>query len=646
MFSDDRSALANSAEKLQRAIDGSYLWSKLHFHKYHDGSTCCVSNGVSKCKKGPAVMAYWRKGMQVPDDFYSLKLGTIPFEMVNFQRNLGLNISTDHKAPGYVLLADKFGYYFLPEVERIKSLAYRMQDIKHQFIPRFKRSMVMCYFCGIMNYSACLYWCRASQKDLNRLRFYYAMGVAAIVGETAIGVLGASCCKSMSVTEDNKRYRRLLEMVGLKTLREIAQTDAIATVKQVQSIRPEWFKDDDDKRSRQKTQFFGCKDTSQRKVTHAAFEKLDFPTEISALVADSGALIGDVWRLACQKIIGDFERKKLVINVKSILKYEELWLVCERVCKSEDKNSRSSTILATYHEACREYLGSDNIQERRLAHLTVSRPLKPHATCSVSAPPPWSRSRKKTSKFSCRTPPPITTDTVNPCTICGFTVNIRAPFSYRACLSCKRKVHVKCLKAQHLIPRLFKCKHIERNLDFDAAELRPKPEIPEKPIPENIRCLVCGEKCPKNNHERIDCKFENCDHGAHEKCLAVLYEINNKRLDSFNFRCDDVNFYIKPSEIEKFASKEMNLADINKILKTRGVINIKKYSPRRRRYENPDAECHHCGQTIGITETDHNQAYCTAPGLGTPVPSHDYEYIENRIRRVRKFILLDSLNPP
>ena len=65
------------------------------------------------------------------------------------------------------------------------------------------------YFCGVINNAACLYWCRSRPEDLNRLRFYYAMGLSAIVGETVMGTLGASCCKSMSVAADSSRMKEL-----------------------------------------------------------------------------------------------------------------------------------------------------------------------------------------------------------------------------------------------------------------------------------------------------------------------------------------------------------------------------------------------------------------------------------------------------
>ena len=76
-------------------------------------------------------MAYAKKGVKIPNDFYEVKMGSVPVKLVHFQRNLGLNVHTDPEKEGYKKLINKWGYYFIPEVERIKSLGYRIQDIKN-----------------------------------------------------------------------------------------------------------------------------------------------------------------------------------------------------------------------------------------------------------------------------------------------------------------------------------------------------------------------------------------------------------------------------------------------------------------------------------------------------------------------------------
>ena len=651
VYSDDRSGLSRSGKALQSAIDRSCAWSLKYHHPYHDGIRCCLDNaGVSKCKKFPAVMAYFRRGMCIPDDFLNLKLGSVPFVMTTFQRILGLNVSTDHSAPGYKPTIAKFGYCFLPEVNRIKSLAYRVQDTKCEFIPSFKRMMILCYFCGVLNSAACLYWLRSARADIDRLRYYYGMGIAAIVGETAMGVFGTSCCKQMSVSGDNSRMKLLLDMVGLKSLKDIAGTDAISTVKQVASVRPEWFRRSSRKRKRSRPLRYGCSvDNNYVVNTHKAVEEADLPTQLSESVAESNALIADVWRLACDKVISDYEVRNKTVVSKSVFKYEEIWRVTERVCRAENPKCSFNEILLTYNESCREFLGTDNIQERRLAFLTANRNLRPHSTCKISAPPPWIKPRKrKCTTINCRTIAPSVPNQIqcNPCRICGFSVDMNLTTHLRKCKKCKKPAHLKCIKQLFLVPSSFSCTGIERHLGFDAIELRPRPNISPKPAPPHHRCLICGNTCVDDD-ARIDCSENDCNYGAHESCAAVLAKVNSIRLDSRSFKCNSVNYYLKPEEVCKLATDFNNsILSIRAVLTKRGKVNTKKYSPRRRRYENPDAECTHCGIVIHINESNHNQAYCKAANPSTPVPSRDFAYIESRIRRVRKRILLDSHDGP
>ena len=196
LYSDDRSALVSTANILQNALDCSSVWAESISILYHDGLSCCLdSSGVSKCKKFPSTLIYAAYGMDIPDDFYTLKLGDISFKTTDYQRNLGLNVYTDKTKKPYKSLLNSRGYYFIPEIDRLKSLAYRMQDMKLFFVPRCMKQIILCYFCGLLNFCACLYWCRSSKKNIDTLRYYYAMGLSAVVGETTLGTLGRAAVR-------------------------------------------------------------------------------------------------------------------------------------------------------------------------------------------------------------------------------------------------------------------------------------------------------------------------------------------------------------------------------------------------------------------------------------------------------------------
>ena len=116
-----------------------------------------------------------------------------------------------------------------------------MQAVKDEFPPYFLRQMVNCYFGGVARFCSCLYWVRSIPYEIKTLRFYYVMAASAIIRLDARYILGGAICKKMSVTEANPRYLQLLKVTGLPSIKDMALTDAVATVKQVVRVKPEFF---------------------------------------------------------------------------------------------------------------------------------------------------------------------------------------------------------------------------------------------------------------------------------------------------------------------------------------------------------------------------------------------------------------------
>ena len=87
-------------------------------------------------------------------------------------------------------------------------------------------------------------------------------------------------------------------------------------------------------------------------------------------------------------------------------------------------------------------------------------------------------------------------------------------------------------------------------------------------------------------------------------------------------------------------SVEFHSPTVNSI-KSRGKINLGQYTPKRKRYENPDLKCEKCGQLIGINEEDHDLRFCRARNLGTPIPTRDFEYTNIKFKRIRRCALYD-----
>ena len=70
------------------------------------------------------------------------------------------------------------------------------------------------------------------------------MEAAAILRMNACEIFGLAVCKAESVYGNNPDYIKLLELVGLPTIRDMALTDAVSTVRQVANVYPEFFTDD------------------------------------------------------------------------------------------------------------------------------------------------------------------------------------------------------------------------------------------------------------------------------------------------------------------------------------------------------------------------------------------------------------------
>jgi len=150
LYSDDRSPLCSCPLVMQKAFDESLDWARKNQISYHDGVSCCLdSDGVSKCKKFPSILIFKTNKSSNFDGFEDIMLGDIPFKVAESQRILGLNVFTAAEKPAQTKVLKERGYYFIPEINRIKSLAYRLQDIKNDFLPpisSYHDSLLFCRY--------------------------------------------------------------------------------------------------------------------------------------------------------------------------------------------------------------------------------------------------------------------------------------------------------------------------------------------------------------------------------------------------------------------------------------------------------------------------------------------------------------------
>ena len=103
------------------------------------------------------------------------------------------------------------------------------------------KKLVSAYFVGYMRFSSAVIFSRCSSGHLKTARYYYSMALAAAVGLNTAEALSLSCCKQASVKEDNAGYKKLLQLTGLPSIREMACLDSVSLIKQTAMIRPQWF---------------------------------------------------------------------------------------------------------------------------------------------------------------------------------------------------------------------------------------------------------------------------------------------------------------------------------------------------------------------------------------------------------------------
>ena len=197
-------------------------------------------------EKAPIYLAYLKSGQKFPEMFDQVRLGSATIIRKDKSKVLGLLRkvrpigSDEHTSHGAII--DKYGYECEWDETKLKSIAYRLQSIKYELVPEFIKKLVAAYFCGVLRFSSSIIWLRSTVKHRNRVRFYYCMAMASVLGLTAVEALNLTCCKNMSVRESNSDYLRLLKETELPSIREMASLDSVSVVKQIALMKPNWFR--------------------------------------------------------------------------------------------------------------------------------------------------------------------------------------------------------------------------------------------------------------------------------------------------------------------------------------------------------------------------------------------------------------------
>ena len=344
-YSDDRSPLCDITNirngNLQKALDESAEWAKDQGCEYH-----------LKGDKRPLMLCFENKDSEkLTDKDKSVKLCGEPIEIASEVTILGLNIVTGKKGstPEECKLIKLFGYVLRPDINTIKTLAYRIRSVAFDTIPKMRQLMVASQLGGKLRFASSLMYLRATEAALKKLRFYHGLAAASVCGLSAYEVLGASCCKYQSVTCSNEQYIKLLDLCNLPTLRDMSIIDARATIRQLVNLKPEWFK---------------------RLDGLSTMEMKDgLPTYCNPKLHDN--LISELLDLAKAKT-----RVELKV-VTTDMNHEDVWTKTKSMCLECDGNKRQ-TELCLYSDYMRYELNCLNANHRRLGYLTPTKQLIKH----------------------------------------------------------------------------------------------------------------------------------------------------------------------------------------------------------------------------------------------------------------------------
>ena len=352
-YSDDRSPVCNSTNirngNMQDALDESWKWAEDQGSEYHiDGD------------KKPVLLCFETRHDRLSAVDRALVLGVTPVEEVKVVKSLGLTIATHAETPEERKLINAYGYILLPDISTIKSLAYRIRSIAFDVVPEMRHMMVSSQFCGKLRFAASLYYLRASTSALNSIRFYHGLAAASVCGLSVYEIFGASCCRYQSICFDNKCYSDLLDLCSLPTFRDMAIIDARSVIKQMVTIRSNWFK-------------------RLEQLSLVELNKQGLPTTVNPKLKHT--LVGELFALAHSKTRSELKQVKIDIN------HSNVWTKTVSMC-TDVVSHRREIELCLYSDYMRHEMKCLNANYRRLKYLTPTRRLilNPEENCQRRPP--------------------------------------------------------------------------------------------------------------------------------------------------------------------------------------------------------------------------------------------------------------------
>jgi DNA-directed RNA polymerase subunit RPC12/RpoP len=542
-------------------------------------------------------------------------------------------------------IINNYGYFLEPNLQYLVGTAYRLQSLREEQTPERLRTVCMAYIVGKLQFGLALYYVRSTICQLNIMRFYYGMAVSAVANLSAYETLGASCCASQSVNENNASFILLLRITGFLTLRQLAIKQARSIVSQLLNVRPEWF-------SNPNTRLQVIEEKKQKQASESGLPYIPSYCE----KAKVGTLVYDLWELCKSSLGEDVGTISLRDDGSGINRYKRSWLLAAEACTEDNtKSGLSARIRETYAIKMKFELRVLEINDRKLKRRTPSNPLQLSKTCKIY-PPDFSEISSNLSRisFDCGMRIPgirLNSEYIGlQCVACGDKYTLSKNKSDIRCAECKRYIHKACCRKLKLISGYFACEQICYNIlpnSLASRKLRYGDSIGCTKSPARTKCVICGLSIAEwintkdDNrtvyNDRVSLCSERCGFGMHQDCRNALERIQKaENAPSVPIAtCSDITYWIQPNVISSTNFETLSgPAHLEYLIDCGDIIRVRRLSDKRKiRYDNPisDFTCEFCQLEIPIEQEDHLWSHCM--GLrGTP-PSRDPLEAVYRVKR-------------
>ena len=521
---------------------------------------------------------------------------------------------------------------------------YRFQANKDSLTPVRLRQLVIGYFVGKMRFCAAFYYLRSTAKQLNTMRFYYGMSLAAILGLNAYEALGGTCCKKVAVAENNETMRRLRELTGMPSMEEIAAQDAEIYIRQVANIRKEWFVPRDDKlRTLENERRHKCEKNN----------KYFFPKFLSE--EKENTLTADCWQLAKKhrELRGETPKKSVGTKRKTDHEYKHLWESSLKIVKQELATVSARIAHETFRVMVQHKMDILEDNDRRSKWRTPSSKLIIDKRCTVF-PPVWEENGGKRLKidFNCQKEGPkiyrenvykkAFSKSLFSCLACGDLVKAQCGVK---CVKCKvphRVIHAHCASKLSLQKRSFVCNKISEFLvpaERGGSEVHWKSNLTKVESLAEFLCVICGEatggygvrndsRIKRFDDNTISCRHAEdserpCTFRVHEKCWKFHGELTET---TTVYECKEVKFQMRPETIKSVTGSSIVCRkDKLENLRRTGKLQ-KQVDKRKRRYVNADLECDFCGEVVPLHQRNQLLQFCRGIKVTPVVPESITDY--------------------